>query len=369
MAKNQKSLLKFDLVVMAVTPAYAPTNDPGAPLSLETVRKVLNPANIIGLSAPSLIWTNGIENKGVLILAISSDEMTLGIAAKDSLSVMPLQEYGLKLARDLTSSLTASERHGAIIFCDTPALNHSPILLGMQEGLGRAFTIAGAINPGGLFFQNRLLSDAIGGIIFSGKMTFAAGLDHGWQPLGKPRIIDDSDGNLIRTINGKPAASIYQEYFPDDFPSLASLPAGKLRDIGLLYPLGLGARHPKGYINKSPSGMLPDNSLICQGNIPRGSPVHLMIGDKDSCRQASQQTAMAVRDKMGGKNPKLVLIFASLSRRKLFGRSAIQEINRIKEILGLACPVFGMYTHGEFGAATPMDLQTHNASIQIVAIG
>ncbi len=366
MAKAQSGLTKHDLVVITTTPSYTALGHPNSLQALESLRKVLNPEKLIGLPAPALIWTKGIENKGVLVLAISSDDIDFGIAAENSLSLMPLQDTGLKLARELASRMSNSERHGAIIFCDALALNHTQIIRGLHEGLGRAFIMAGAINPGGMFLQENLLTDIIGGIIFGGKTSFAAAIRHGWQPLGKPRIIDDSNSNLIRTIDGKPAVSIYQEYFPED---MASLPAGQLGDIGFLYPLGLSTARAKEYIIKSPSGILPDGSLICQGDIPHGTQVHLMIGDKDSCRKAAHDAAVEVHDKLHGKHPKLVFIFASLSRKKLFGRSAGQEISQIKEILGLACPVFGMYTYGELGAVTSMDLQTHNAGILIAAIG
>ncbi|MBF0388210.1 MAG: FIST C-terminal domain-containing protein [Candidatus Omnitrophica bacterium] len=366
MAKSQTGATRHALAMASFTPAYAPNGEPNAPDPLENLRKTLNPEKLIGLCAPSLIWTNGIENKGVMVLAISSDELSFGLAAKSSVSFMPLQMTGLKFARELAASMPSGERQGAVVFCDALTLNHSLLIRGLQEGLGRVFSIAGAINPGGLLYQNQFLTDSISGVVFGGKTSFVSAIRHGWQPLGKPRIIDNSEGNLIRTIDGKPAVSIYQEYFPEEF---AALPNRQLGDIGLLYPLGLSTNRPKEYIIKNPSGILPDGSLICQGEIPRGTQVHLMIGDKDACRQAAHDAAVEVHDKLHGRHPKLIFIFASLSRRKLFGRSAGQEINQIKELLGLACPVFGMYTNGELGAASEMDLQTHNAGIMIASLG
>ncbi|MEI6438003.1 MAG: FIST N-terminal domain-containing protein [Candidatus Omnitrophota bacterium] len=365
MAKTQSGLPRHDLTLIAVTPTYTAA-DAHTLTALENLRKILNPERLIGLTAPALIRMEGIENKGVLVLTISSDEIHMGIAAQHSISLLPLQDTGLKLARELASRMSTSERHGALIFCDPLALNHTQIVRGLQEGLGRAFNVAGVISPGTMFLQDHLLSDALGGLIFGGKTPFTCAIRHGWQPLGKPRIVTDSESNLIRTIDDKPAISIYREYFPED---MAGLPAGQLGDIGLLYPLGLSTMHPKEYLIKNPSAILPDGSLVCQGEITRGTQVHLMIGDKDSCRRAAHDAAVEIRDKLHGRNPKLAFIFASLARRKLFGRSAGQELNQIKEILGLACPVFGMYTYGEFGAATSTDLQTHNASILIAGLG
>lgn len=362
-AKSLTGQTKHNLVMVAVTSAYADVGSVTSRQALDALRTILNPEQLIGLTTPALITASGIENKGVQVLAISSDDIDFNTAVQTSVSLLPLQETGLKFGRALS---TASDRHGAIVFCDTLSLNHTQIIHGMQEGLGRAFILAGAINPGGIFHQDQLVTDALGGVIFGGKTSFATAIRHGWQPLGKPRVIDDSNSNLIRRIDGKPAVSIYQDYFPE---ALAALPTGQMGDIGFLYPLGLSTERAKEYIIKSPSSVLPDGSLVCQGEVPRGTPIHLMIGDKDSCRQAAHDAAVSVRDQLHGRHPKVIFIFASLSRKKLFGRAAMQEISQIKEILGVACPVFGMYTYGEFGAVTSLDLQTHNAGILVAGLG
>ncbi len=370
MVKSQTNLTHHDLILVTATPAYTAPANPHTISGLDQLHKILNPERLIGMTTPVIILKDEIHLKGVAVLAISSDEIGIGIAAQQTISLLPLQETGIRFARDLASRMSASERHGAIIFCNNIGINHSLLIRGLQEGLGRAFNIAGAINPDGMFCQNQLFTDSLGGIIFGGQTSFFSSIRHGWQPLGKPRIIDDCDSNLIRSIDGKPAVSIYQDYFPDSFVGAKSVQlTGNLGDIGLLYPLGLNTSRPKDYIIKNPTAVLPDGSLVCQGEIARGTEVHLMIGDKDACRRSAHDAAVDIRDKLHGKHPRLVFIFISIARKKLFGRSFWQEIAQIKDILGIACPIFGMYTYGEIGATAASDLQIHNASILVIAIG
>ncbi|MBF0593842.1 MAG: FIST C-terminal domain-containing protein [Candidatus Omnitrophica bacterium] len=367
MAKTQTGLPKNDLVMVAATPSHAAAaTAQGSANALDTVLRTLNPEQLIGMIAPGLIWSEGAESKGVVILSLSSNEISVGTTVQHSISAQSLSETGLRFTRDLGAQMHTSQRQGAILFCDTLILNHNQLIQGLQEGLGPAFPIAGAITPGGIFCQNQLHTDAIGGLLIGGNGSFVTSMRHGWQPLGKPRVIDDSAVNTIRTIDGKPAVSIYQEYFPERF---SQSQFELLGNIGSLYPLGINTSRPKEYIIKCPTSVLHDGSLVCQGNVPRGSRVHLMIGDKDACRQAAYAAAVDIRDQLHGKHPKLVIIFASIARRKLYGRSAWQEINQIKEVLGLACPVFGMYTYAEIGATSDLELQPHNASVLIAAIG
>lgn len=96
-----------------------------------------------------------------------------------------------------------------------------------------------------------------------------------------------------------------------------------------------------------------------------------MIGNKESCLQAAELAAQDVKTQMHGRTPKLIFIFESLSRYRILGRSANAEIQKIREILGVNIPVFGMYTFGEvFTYASPDGPETllQNESIIITAI-
>jgi hypothetical protein len=98
-----------------------------------------------------------------------------------------------------------------------------------------------------------------------------------------------------------------------------------------------------------------------------------MIGDKDSCRNIVHEAAIEIREKLQGRTPKILFIFQSIARRKLFGRASTQEIELIKEILGLTANVFGMYTYGEIApfstGISSSGANIHSAGIIIAAIG
>ncbi len=113
--------------------------------------------------------------------------------------------------------------------------------------------------------------------------------------------------------------------------------------------------------------------MVCQGEIPQGAEVHLMIGNKDSCLLAAAQAAKEAKEALLGKTPELVLVFESAARQKLLGRNIFREIQAIKEVFGELVPVFGMYTYGEFAPidtvarGSPCFLQSE--TINILAIG
>ena len=113
--------------------------------------------------------------------------------------------------------------------------------------------------------------------------------------------------------------------------------------------------------------------LVFQGEIPQGAEVHIMIGNKDSCKQAAAQAAQEAKQALQGRTPEIALIFESAARQKLLGRSAFQEIQVVKEILGEEVPVFGMYTYGEFAPLSTIEHGNasflQNETINIVLLG
>jgi hypothetical protein len=143
--------------------------------------------------------------------------------------------------------------------------------------------------------------------------------------------------------------------------------------MAMLYPLGLYVEEDKKYILRNPVDILADGSIVCQGDVSEGAQVQLMIATKDSCRHAATDAANEIKNALGNKNPKLVLIFESMIRQKLLGRSAFGEIVAVKEVLGHSVPMVGIYSYGEIGPFDSLknikNPYIHNDSFLMVALG
>ena len=368
--KSRLNLPSVDLAFLLFTPAYAHQD------ALEPVERILQPIHVIGTITPALILQDRIEPRGVAILGICSNDVIFGTAAVDQISLQNLREAGIKAARAAEADAGHIQRQALFCFLNGVNKNNSHLLAGLQEALGHAFTFVGSVGNRGkdssstLLHNYNLYRDGLISMIACGQIQVAVAARHGWKPLGKPRIIDEAIGNMIKQIDHKPAISIYEDYFREE---LSGTERVGLDDVGLMYPLGISTDRPKEYLLRHPIEMLSDGSIICQADVPTGSRVHLMIGDKDACRKAAHDAAIDVRDQLFGKTPRLVLVFCSCARKKLFGRTAFQEISIIKEILGLTVPIVGMYTYGEIGplgsAKETRASQILNASIIVTAIG
>ena len=65
----------------------------------------------------------------------------------------------------------------------------------------------------------------------------------------------------------------------------------KLGKIPILYPLGIRIKGGKDYFLRNAVAIKEDGSIVCHGDIPQGSQIHLMIGGKESCKQAAKEAA------------------------------------------------------------------------------
>ncbi|MFH0752955.1 MAG: FIST N-terminal domain-containing protein [Candidatus Omnitrophota bacterium] len=359
-----------DVVLVFSTASYLTTE------ALSTVQRILQPEHLIGATTPAVIVNNRIEPRGVGILAIVSDEIHFASASLENFKTTLTRENGSSFAQVLLKHQTFHQRNGCFYFFNGLYGNGNAFYTGIQDILGYALPIAGAIGVESLknlqsqySHQEKLLKNAATGLLIGGANTVTVATRYSWQPLGKPHIIDESTGHIIKTIDGQPAAELYKNYFLANDTENAST----RNDIHMLYPLGINTNIPREYLIRNPVDILQDGSIVCQGDVPAGSKVHLMITNKDTCRQSVTDAAQDLRKKMLGKPPKLIIIFESLIRQKILGRGASQNLLAIHEIFGHHIPTFGMYTFGETSPLrTPQSstaTQLSNGSITLLAIG
>jgi len=344
-AKANLNADKIDIALILSTVHYDPHQ------TVPAIREVLEDAKLIGCSTAGIILSDSIKTRGIAVLTITSDDMLFGIGSIEDLDSQDIQQAGNILARNALADFGRHSRQAFILFVDGHQENNSILLKGVEEILGNIFPIFGAgicdnfnFNNTFQIFQDNILTNAAIGLIIGGHANIGTGCYHGWRPLGKPRIVDEVEGNVIKSISGKKASSLYEEYFGDEAESLRS---NRFGQMSILYPLGILIEGSPEYLLRNTVDVRKDGSIVCQGDIPQGSEIHIMIGNKESCKQAAIAAAQEAKNNLADKEPKLIFILESMSRLKLLGRTASEEIQGITGVFGPDVPLIGMYTNGE----------------------
>jgi len=332
--------------------------------------------NILGCTGSGIITESGVHKYGVAIMAIYSTKIHFGISAIQKINKDNPRESGEKFARSALKKLGTTTREIGLIFSDGLIEKGSELLMGIKDVLGRSFPIIGGSAADNMhfsktyqYFNREILNNALIGTILSGEAVFGYGLRHGWKPLGRPHTVTQSSGNILKKIEGEPAVEIYKNYFKKSLEEIKSL----LMQISILYPLGIYLSGEEEYLLRNVIRIDADGGIVCQGDIPEGSEIRIMMGTQESALSAAKQAAWEAKNVLKDIPIQGAIIFESVSRINLLGHRVNEEINIIKSILGESTPIVGVCTFGEQAPLRSLEYHGeshfHNETVAILTIG
>ena len=303
-----------------------------------------------GCSTAGEILAEGQSRRSVVLMAIRSDTLQAATGLGLQVSRNPRQA-GQELAAQMLEAKVPSP-HGMLIFPDGLTGNAAELIRGIQDRMGLSFPIAGGSAADDFsftktfqYFQGKLYSDAVAGVLLAGPIAVGIGARHGWRPLGKPRQVTRAVANIVQEMDGHTAVNLYETYFGR---AADSLKAGSLADMSIVYPLGMPIPGEEEYLLRNVLKVDPaTGSLIYAGEVPEGSVVRLMMGSKERALEAARRAAEQAVLSIAPRSATFALVFSSCSRARLFGQRAGEEIAAIRKVLGKSVPVVGFYDYGE----------------------
>ncbi len=371
LAKSNIGKDKIDLAVIFSSTDFA------SHTLLKTIAAYLEGVPLIGCSGAAIISSQGIFQHGLALMLLSlPKDVYINTACIKDVKTKPPLSVGEELGEKLLYGFKDIRRDLGILFSDGIMPEGQTIISGLQERLGRSFPLVGASTSDSLrflktnlYFNQDTINDAICGIIWGGKLNFGLGIKHGWKPLGKPRKVTRSQGNILYEIDGSAATNVYEEYLDCELSTLRK----ELKYISIFYPVGIHIPGEEEYLLRNILSIEDDGSLVLRGNVPEGSTIRLMIGTKESCLNSTRQALEETKKGLSGHNSNLVFVFDSISRYILLGREAHRELEIIQEALGKDTPLIGLYTYGEQAPLRAINylgqVYFQNQSIAILSIG
>jgi hypothetical protein len=367
---------EISLAIVFTSSAYA------SPYLLKAINSLIGTnVPLLGTTTSTILTQDGIYNHAVAIVLISTKEAYFNTALIEN-ALTNLQSSGEDLGKQLLFGMTDLKRHLCLFFADGLIIDNLPFLKGLQQRLGLSFPIIGAtaashnirLNKTYQYFNQKVSNGSIVGLLWAGKVNFGLGIKHGWKPLGKPHRVSASDKYIIKEIEGKPAVSLYQDYFAKNIPELKR----ELKRISRLYPIGINISGEEEYLLRNILFIRDDGSLICQGDVPTDSQVRLMIGTKESTLAATEEAAKQAKQAQALKTLptqeqiSIIFVFNSISRLYLLGRHIIDELAIIKSHFP-GKPIIGLCTYGEQAPLKAMDFTgkayCHSQTITVVTMG
>lgn len=349
---------------------------------LKGVRSVVGAdAVIAGASTAGEITQLGPGSRpSVAVMFIFSDSVRFVVTAEDDVT-SNAQSAGEALGVSLLQHSSQDQLRLIMMFADGLKGNPSAIHRGILSAIGKTFPIVGgsAADNGKFletkqFFQEEVLTDAVVGVGMSGPLVYSVGVDHGWSPVGAPRTITGAHGNVVHSIDNRPAITLYADYLGE--LEVKNLKTHTLGEIALSYPLGLQNKDDGEILLRAPFQAKDDGSVICGGELANGDVVQLMLGSKESVVDAAKRAANAAMNALGRK-PAAAFIFNSYVRSTLFENmeAAKAETRAIQDIIGADVPTIGFYTYAEHAPRSGASFlikhfepEVHNDTVVIVLL-
>lgn len=342
---------------------------------------------IVGGTAAGEITSWISKYDAVNVMAIASDQISFHIGCGQKVSSDSFAA-GKIAAANVVAANGGRKPDLFVMLPDGMTGNGAAIVEGAQSVLGKNFPIIGGSTGDDYLFQKtfeycngRLMSDAVVGIGMSGDFSYGFGVRHGWEPVGLPLTVTKADGVILKEINHEPALKVYQDYFGKNASDLIREPLAKM---AYTYPLGIAVEGSDEFLIRDPVVANEKGEITMAAAIPEGTPIRLMIGDRDAAIKAARTAAQTAKEELQGRPAKFVLMFNCMARNKLLGVRCNEENDAIKQVLapldskhltgrgGGEVPMIGFYTYGEQGPLagkkeTPAYF--HNETMTMLVVG
>lgn len=274
------------------------------------------------------------------------------------------------LGKELYKQMPHEGLKHLFVVSEGSVVNGSSLIAGLESSLVSGLSITGGMCGDDARFETTLASYQedpkegevvlIGFYGLSFEVTY--GSYGGWVPFGPERVITKSDGNILYEIDGQPALDLYKKYLGDK--------SSELPQASLLYPLNVtppGKKEPvvRTILNIDHQAQ----SMILAGDVPENSKVQLMMASVDGIAQGAYTAAScAIQNRSSA--PELALLVSCIGRKLIMNQRVEEEIEHVRDVIGLQVPVAGFYSYGEmapFNGETACELHNQTMTLTLIS--
>lgn len=284
------------------------------------------------------------------------DSVSLALFASDDIDITA--GLGLGLDRDVDGACRAaiaearstSDRDPkvCVVFADAGIVEPQRTLDALADALPDGVVVVGGGSarhdlgsgaPSWQFCNERVTSEGVAVLLFSGPVAYSIAVGTGWRTLGASGVITRSAPRQVDEIDGRPAMEFLARYLDVTGPASFGNPLA-VREVGA----------NESYLRAVTGSDASSGALSVFGSIPVGSTVQLTTATTEDILSGTRQSlAEATADFPAGTRPEAALMFSCAVRRMLLGSRASTEVELARTELGPSVALAGLYCFGEIG--------------------
>ena len=268
----------------------------------------------------------------------------------------------------IADTLRADDLRAVFVLSEGVHVNGSDLVRGLNSRLADSVVVTGGLaGDGSRFEQTWVLSEgrperntvvAVG--LYGEGLRLTHGSQGGWDGFGLERVVTASTGNVLHTLDGRPALELYKEYLGDraaDLPSSA-----------LLFPLAL--RESKTGSSSVVRTVLSvdeaTQSMTFAGDVPTGHYAKLMRANFDRLILGAEGAGVAAMGDHAG--PVLSIAISCVGRRLVLGQRTEEETDATLDSLPPGTKQVGFYSYGEISPHATGRCDLHNQTMTLTVV-
>ncbi|MFC0605052.1 FIST signal transduction protein [Winogradskyella pulchriflava] len=186
----------------------------------------------------------------------------------------------------------------------------------------------------------------------------------GWEAIGTSKTVTKSEGNIVYTIDNKPALDTLMKYLGVDVKLDESQEIVAFLN-SWYYPLQLERDNGDTVIRATRFANQKDRSLICTGSVPQGSQIKFSLPPDFDAIETVVAECESIKDNTE-QNADALIMFSCVSRHLSFGALIKEEIEQVQNIWN--APMIGFFTYGEYGKSKIGTHEFHNNACCVIAL-
>jgi len=308
---------------------------------------------VFGGVFPQIVHGEAHLTRGLVAVGLPSRPQ---LALLDSLS-RPEQDFDDFLITAFPESACSAGK-SMFVFVDGFATRISALIDALFNTFGLEINYLGggcgslSLIPKPCVISNRGLTQD-GAVMALLDLPSGVGVAHGWQPVSDAFKVTEASGNIIRSLDWKPAYQVYREVV--EAHSGRQFNAENFFSIAKAYPFGI-AKLGTEMVVRDPL-MTQGEALVCVGEVPPGAFVRILNGDQSSLLAAAAHAHSMARNALGS-HPAQAEFFIDCISRVLFleDRFALE----LEAVRDAGLPMIGALTIGEIANSGKDYLEFYN---------
>lgn len=274
------------------------------------------------------------------------------------MSLTAVSQPGREYEAELQDAFSAATDGTMFVFVDGFAAHISVLIESLYNQFGLEINYLGG-GAGSLSLQPKPCIIGNQGLIQDGavlahiNLPSGIGVAHGWLPVSEAFKVTEAEGNVIHSLDWRPAYAVYRDVV--EAHSGRCFDDAAFFDIAKAYPFGM-ARLGAEMVVRDPL-MLRADSLVCVGEVPVGGYVHILHGDRASLLTAAAQ-ARGLAEEAMAEHPASIRLFVDCISRVLFLEDDFHL--ELETVGGDSLPMVGALTIGEIANNGQDSLEFYN---------